>query len=95
MHGPPGEAGLLQNQTMSEDLWDDLHTRIQTLRERMHSVVAAEDDNDARRAVFAELAAPIIEAARAADELFQDGVAMMLDEIRVEHGLMVPAEHQL
>lgn len=77
---------------MSDDLWDDLHTRIQTLRTLMHSVVAAEGDNDARRAVFSELAAPIIEAARAADELFQDGVAMMLDEIRVEHGLMLPVD---
>jgi hypothetical protein len=76
---------------MSDDLWDDLHARIQLLRERMRAVVAADADNDARRLAFAELSAPITEAARAADELFQDGVTMMLDEILVEHGLMVPA----
>lgn len=80
---------------MSEHLWDDLSNRISALRARMPSLIADNADQHAQRLAFVALAAPITEAARAADELFQDGVMMMLDEILIEHGLMDTAEHPI
>ncbi|MGH8077063.1 MAG: hypothetical protein ACREPE_07035 [Lysobacter sp.] len=79
---------------MSDDLWDDLSARITALKQCMPALMAASDDNEAQRKAFTELAGPIIEAARGADELFQDGVMMMLDEILIEYGLMAEVERQ-